>query len=200
MEPNRQLGSEIMDKRQQILDTATMLFGRHGFHAVGVDWIIAKSNVSKMTMYRYFPSKGDLVVEVLRFQQRVLADQLNADISDAGSPMEALERVFDWHTRWFGSECFSGSLFAHAASEFADKGTQIHTVTVAQKHELTATIEKILTDITGESRASALAPIIVMMLDGATLQAQLTGRLNAASDAWKATKSLVSADAMAMAA
>lgn len=189
-----------MDKRQQILDTATILFGRHGFHAVGVDWIIAKSNVSKMTMYRYFPSKGDLVVEVLRFQQKVLADQLNADIADATSPMDALERVFAWHTRWFGSEFFSGSLFAHAASEFADKGTQIHTVTVAQKLELTATIEKIITDIAGEVRASALAPIVVMMLDGATLQAQLTGRINAAGDAWHAVKSLVTAESMAVAA
>lgn len=189
-----------MDKRQQILDTATILFGRHGFHAVGVDWIIAKSNVSKMTMYRYFPSKGDLVVEVLRFQQKVLADQLNEDIAAAASPMEALERVFNWHTRWFGSEAFSGSLFAHAASEFADKGTQIHTVTVSQKQELTATIEKIIAEIAGDERASALAPIVVMMLDGATLQAQLTGRVGAASDAWNAVKSLLQVEAMTVSA
>jgi AcrR family transcriptional regulator len=51
--------------RGQILTTAARLFYRHGVRAVGIDTIIAASGVAKMTLYRHFPSKDDLVVAFL---------------------------------------------------------------------------------------------------------------------------------------
>jgi len=41
----------MLNKRQAILDTATRLFYAHGYHAVGIDRIIAEAGVAKMTMY-----------------------------------------------------------------------------------------------------------------------------------------------------
>ncbi len=40
-------------KRQQVVDKASELFSRHGFHPVGVDWIIDESGVARMTLYRH---------------------------------------------------------------------------------------------------------------------------------------------------
>lgn len=186
-----------LDKRTQILVTATHLFGKHGFHAVGVDWIIAKSNVSKMTMYRYFPSKADLVMEVLSSHQAFWKETLGHVVAAGSTPLDRLERIFTWYGEWYASAEFSGCLFAHAASEFADKGTKIHGITVSQKADLVALIEGILVDMQPAKRAKTLAPIIVMLLDGATLSAQITGNSQTAADAWSATRDLVGADSMA---
>ena len=52
--------------RERILETAYDLFSRHGTRAVGVDTIIAESGVAKMTLYRNFTSKDELILEFLR--------------------------------------------------------------------------------------------------------------------------------------
>lgn len=48
--------------RQAIQDAATRLFLASGFPAVGVDEIAAAAEVSKRTLFKYFPSKEDLVI------------------------------------------------------------------------------------------------------------------------------------------
>lgn len=187
----------MTEKRRQILETATHLFGKHGFHAVGVDWIISKSTVSKMTMYRYFPSKSDLVLEVLRTEQAAWAKKLDDAIATTSDPVAQLEQLFECYRTWFDSPAFSGSLFAHAASEFADKGTQIHRVTVSQKADLTTMIEGIIAGIVPPQNVRSLAHAVVMLLDGATLAAQITGRSEAAADAWAASSQLLGIHALA---
>ena len=181
----------MSDKRQQILDTATVLFSKHGYHAVGVDWIIAASGVAKMTMYRYFPSKTDLVIAVLRQRQEQCAVSLKAFVAGADSPLARLERVFDWHHEWFVSESFTGCMFTHAASEFADKGSSIREISVEQKADLTQFIEQLVADIVPAERAKALAPVMVMLLDGATLAVQISSRKGAAAEAWNAACALL---------
>ena len=51
--------------RERILETADDLFYREGIHAVGIDTIIEKSGVAKMSLYRNFASKDDLVAAYL---------------------------------------------------------------------------------------------------------------------------------------
>lgn len=48
--------------RDAIQDAATRLFLASGFQAVGVDEIAAAAEVSKRTLFKYFPSKEDLVI------------------------------------------------------------------------------------------------------------------------------------------
>lgn len=181
----------MSDKRQQILDTATLLFSKHGYHAVGVDWIIAESGVAKMTMYRHFPSKTDLVIAVLRQRQEQCAVSLKAFVEEADAPLVRLERVFDWHRDWFTSETFTGCMFTHAAAEFADKGSSIHEISVEQKAGLTQFIEQLLADLISPAQAKILAPVMVMLLDGATLATQISSRKGAAGEAWNAARALL---------
>jgi len=60
--------------RDRILETAQRLFYRHGIRAVGVDRIIAESGVAKMSFYRHFPSKRDLVIAFLERRHRFWMD------------------------------------------------------------------------------------------------------------------------------
>lgn len=85
----------------------------------------------------------------------------------------------------------------HAAGEFSDKGSTVHNITVQQKDELVQFIRNIIVDIVGEARSQTLASALVMLLDGATLSAQVTGQTQSASIAWETAKTLMLSDASA---
>ena len=54
------------EARQRVLETADRLFYQDGIRAVGIDRIIAEAGVAKMSLYKHFPSKDDLILAVLR--------------------------------------------------------------------------------------------------------------------------------------
>ena len=67
--------------RERVLETAYRLFSRHGTRAVGVDRIIAESGVAKMTLYRNFASKDELILAFLeRREERWTRDWLRATV------------------------------------------------------------------------------------------------------------------------
>ena len=68
----------MADGRDRILETAYELFSRHGTRAVGVDRIVAEAGTAKMTLYRNFASKDDLIVAFLDArEQRWMRDWLH---------------------------------------------------------------------------------------------------------------------------
>lgn len=50
------------DTMRRIQEVALDLFDRHGFHAVAIEQVAAQSDVSAMTVYRYFSTKENLVL------------------------------------------------------------------------------------------------------------------------------------------
>src|ERR1700733_2647779 len=56
--------------RERLLEAAGELFYRHGIRAVGVDAIAEAAGTNKMTLYRHFASKDELVAEYLRQSAR----------------------------------------------------------------------------------------------------------------------------------
>jgi AcrR family transcriptional regulator len=191
IKPSSNYHNDMSEKRNQILSAATRLFGLYGYHSVGVDWIISEARVTKTTMYRHFPLKTDLIVEVLEQRARACAVSLEAAIAPAASPLERLEKLFEWHHEWFNMEEFSGCMFAHAAAEFPAKGYPIHAAAASQKAGLIQRIEDILSEMMGQRDAATLAPILMMLLDGATVSAQICGRTNAATEAWTVAREMV---------
>lgn len=181
----------MSEKRQQIVNAATRLFGLYGYHSVGIDWVIAEAHVTKTTMYRHFPLKTDLIVEVLQQRAQARALSLEAALSQARSPLECMKKVFDWHHDWFNAEPFTGCMFAHAAAEFPSKGYPIHNAAVEQKAGLTRRIEHILFEMMEPDEARALAPVLVMLLDGAALSVQVAGRTDAATLAWAGAREMI---------
>ena len=55
-----------MDTKKRIVSTATSLFNLGGVHNIGIDRIIAESNVAKGTFYKHFPSKKKLIAEYFK--------------------------------------------------------------------------------------------------------------------------------------
>ena len=63
-------------KREQVLKCARELFEREGFHATGVDRILEKAGVAKMTLYNNFGSKDQLIVEVLNQSSEIMIGRM----------------------------------------------------------------------------------------------------------------------------
>lgn len=79
-------------RRQQILDAARRCFVTDGFHATSMQQVISEAGLSVGAVYRYFPSKSDLIAGI--------AEQLAADIlgqlkSIADAPERSLVDVMD---------------------------------------------------------------------------------------------------------
>src|ERR1700740_1693154 len=56
--------------RDRLMQTASELFYRRGIRAVGVDTIASEAGTNKMSFYRNFASKDELVAEYLRGEER----------------------------------------------------------------------------------------------------------------------------------
>jgi AcrR family transcriptional regulator len=161
------------DKRRHIVETAYGLFKRGGFHATGIDRIIAEADVAKMTMYRNFPSKDGLIVEVLNHRAARFERQLDQLAAEAGTAERKIGTIFDWYGRWFGSPDFHGCLFAHALAEFGDPTHPVFLAVVAQKDGLRRRMRQILKDIMPTDRAERTAATLLMLVEGATLMAEM---------------------------
>lgn len=161
------------NKRQQIVDTAYALFSRSGFHATGTDRIIAEADVAKMTMYRNFSSKDALIVEVLDHRAARFDAQLDSLAQRASTPQEKVGTIFDWYERWFVSSDFHGCLYAHALAEFGDPGHPIFSAVVEHKNSLKARLLSILGAGMDKDHAASASDAIFMLLEGATLMAQM---------------------------
>ena len=99
--------------RERILDTAYDLFSRHGTHAVGVDAIVAGSGVAKMSLYRNFGSKDELILEFLRMREQLWGrDWLIAEVeARADDPADRLLAIFEVLGEWYARNDFEGCSF-----------------------------------------------------------------------------------------
>jgi AcrR family transcriptional regulator len=160
-------------KRQHIVETAYALFKRVGYHATGIDRIIAESNVAKMTMYRNFPSKDGLIVEVLEYRAKRFEAQLDRLAETVATPELKIGTILDWYERWFQSPDFHGCLFAHALAEFSDPGHPVFEAVAKQKNGFRQRLRRILDETMPGDRAESVSAALFMLLEGATLLAQM---------------------------
>ncbi|MDN3524647.1 TetR/AcrR family transcriptional regulator [Halomonas sabkhae] len=182
-----------MAKRDDILATATRLFGEHGYHAVGVDRIRDEAEVSKMTLYHHFPGKEALVEAVLEQRHERFMTSLNAAVESERTVEARLRAVFDWHARWFSSEHFHGCMFIKATEEYARKPVSLLALSQRHKVEVKALVEEILAEQEGTA-APRLARLVQVTLDGLIANAYLFGP-DAVDDAWAALAPLLELDA-----
>lgn len=185
--------SPASDKRQHVVETAYALFKRAGFHATGIDRIIAEAEVAKMTMYRHFPSKDELIVEVLDYRARRFDGQLDRLAQEGTTPEQKIEKIFDWHERWFRSPDFHGCLFAHALAEFGDSEHPVFKAAARQKNGLKRRMQSILEEVMPRGGAGSVAAALLMLIEGATLLAQMGQADTAIRDARKAALGIIAA-------
>ena len=99
------------------------MFSKGGVRAVGVDAIIAHAGTAKMTLYRNFPSKNDLIIDFLQRRERLRTREwLEAESLRWGAtPREQLLAIFDVFGEWFARPDFEGRAFLATMIEVSDE-------------------------------------------------------------------------------
>jgi AcrR family transcriptional regulator len=167
-------GDDGPDKsaRDRILETATELFYREGIRAVGIDTIIARSGVAKMSLYRNFASKDDLVVAFLQYRDGIYWQWW--DHVMAAHPGDAARQIGDLFAslaRRVSSPAYRGCPFINTSTEFPDPDHPARTICRANKREL----RRRLLDLSRRAGArdpATLADQLLLLMDGAYASAQ----------------------------
>ena len=165
-----------LSARDKILGTAHDLFYRHGIRATGIDRIIQESAVAKVTFYRHFPGKHDLILAFLDYRHerwiRWFTDALQRHGAATGG---GLDPVIPALAEWFRKPEFRGCAFINSVAELGEFND---VVTLCKRHK--ADMRTILANLlpgNAPDRApgDAIASAAAIAVDGAIFKAQLEG-------------------------
>jgi AcrR family transcriptional regulator len=178
--------------RDRLLDTASELFYRDGYHAVGIDTIVERSGVAKMTLYRHFPSKDDLIAAYLERANAEFWDWLDAEIGRVGDPKAKLVAAFEATASLATSPRCLGCTFQAAASEFPELEHKGHQVALDHKRRVVERLAGLARD--AELREpDELAAQLLLLMDGAWVAARMFGPANHAASVAAAARALIEA-------
>ncbi|MEI7554937.1 TetR/AcrR family transcriptional regulator [Candidatus Chlorohelix sp.] len=162
--------------RQQILDTASTLFYHNGFRAVGIDTIVEQSGVAKMTLYRYFPSKDDLIVAYLERSNLSFWDWFKQAIAPAGDDSHRqLYALFEGVAALCASPQCLGCTFQHAAADFPSLDHPGHRLALDHKRQALERLREMAANA-GAPDPVALAEQLLLLMDGAFVASRMFGK------------------------
>lgn len=178
--------------RERIIRTAHDLFYNEGFIAVGLDRILAEVGVTKTTFYNHFPSKEDLVVEVLRWHDSWWRDAFRQMLRRHGgdTPRGQLLAVPDALAELFTGDAFNGCIFVNVAVQFPAPHDPAHRLAAEHKEAMEDLLRE-LAGYAGAADAKALAEEIGLVMEGAYVTRQVSGRAETAETARRLVDEIV---------
>jgi AcrR family transcriptional regulator len=180
-------------RRDHLVETALTLFCRDGFHATGVDRILAESGVAKMTMYKHFRSKDELILATLRRRDELFRNWfMRAVERRAETQRGRLVALFDALEEWFDGGDFTGCMFINASAEFSRSDDPIHAASAEHKRLMLAYVRG-LAEAAGADDPDALAYGLTLLAEGAIVMAYVAGDRRAARHAKEAAGTLIEA-------
>ncbi|GAA5512302.1 hypothetical protein Dcar01_01016 [Deinococcus carri] len=106
--------------RERLLEAARTLFSTRGVHKVSMDDIVRQSGSTKVTLYRHYRSKDDLLLAVLRREAQDFLQELEDNVTRLEPrPERQLLAVFDALAGWFARPTFRGCLLTNIVTELA---------------------------------------------------------------------------------
>lgn len=161
--------------RERILSVARDLFYRRGIHAVGVDAIAAAAGTNKMTLYRHFSSKDELVAACLReFAAEVDAEWDAVAAAHPSDPKGELAAWLQRIARWFTAEAGRGCALANAAVELPDPSHPARQVVREHKTAIRDRLARLCRDA-GLRDPEAVASQVFLICEGARVASQSLG-------------------------
>lgn len=177
--------------KEHILQTASELFYSQGIKSTGVDAIVKAAGTTKMSLYKYFPSKDDLVLAHLSKSRAAMLAQLQIEIeAHADTPKQKLLAIFEMFSKLLKSPDFRGCPFINASAEFAVENNPVQQAAA----EFYAEFRKLLADLAvlaGIANAEQLAGQLVLLIAGAIVDEQMHRHTGAMQNAQAAAKILI---------
>lgn len=187
-----------MEKRQQLIEHAFILFYKHGTRAVGINQILKQAKVAKKTLYSYFESKEALLVAVLDYRDERFLMWLDTSMKSVKSGKPALLAMFDALDDWINDQVptltsFHGCFFINTSSEYADPESSIYQQCQQHKLRVRKLIEYQVAQLQLKQGADALTDSLVLLKEGAIVTAQVQGDQQAALKAKRLAEYLLQA-------
>lgn len=159
--------------RERVARAAYELFSQAGVRSVGVDAVIEQAGTAKMTLYRNFPSKDDLILDFLRRrEERWTQAWLVAETQRRGTtPQAQLLAVFDVFAEWFQEPDFAGCSFLTTMIEISDQSHPVHQAAVAHLANIRCYLSQ-LAGAAGIADADGFARKWHILMKGAIMAAQ----------------------------
>ena len=179
--------------RDRVFRTASALFYRKGIRAVGVETIAAEANTTKMSLYRNFPSKDELVAEWLR-DHDVKFWQTWDTMSHKfpGDPAKQLKAAFDLLAKHAADPKARGCPMANAAVEITERDHPARKVIETHKAKLRARLAELCARMRARD-SGLLADQLFLLMEGAQVSTQTPGARGAASNVARVANALIDA-------
>lgn len=177
--------------RDKILNTASDLFHTRGINSTGVDTIVAVAGTTKMTLYKYFRTKEDLILEVLQTSHQSFENWLDDKLKlNSKKPADKIQQLFDYIEEWVNSPEFIGVGFIKASAEFPNEENPIHQLSSKQSREFRQFINKLASEAKIKD-ADGLALQLSLLFEGAVQAEQMKRGSGAIKYAKMAAKILI---------
>lgn len=173
--------------RERILEATNRLFYAQGIRATSADRIIEEVGITKVTFYRHFRSKSDLVVAYLT-QQAQQESSWFSSLHQASDPVGSLDAIAAGIGTASCSPGFRGCTFINAAAEFSDPQDPVREVVHTHRQWMLDKFAEIASDA-GADDSQGVARQLMMLRDGSMVNGylgdpkSLTASLKSAFDA-----------------
>ena len=161
--------------RERILQAARALFYRDGINAVSVDAIATAAATNKMTLYRHFSSKDELIAAYLS-ELAAEGEGLWEAARDAhpGDPEAQLRAILRQVSQWASDSSARGCALANAAVELARRKHPARRVVEAHKRRQRERLVA-LVRAAGSARPERVADELFLLVEGARVTLQSVG-------------------------
>jgi AcrR family transcriptional regulator len=157
--------------RDRILLTAHDLFYRDGVRATGIDKIIAEACVTKVTFYRHFPSKNDLIRAYLDYRHALWMNWFIDALARHGAKQDkGLAVLVPTLAEWFNKPIYRGCAFINTVSELGGVLPDVIDISSRHKQDMMHVIAELLPD---NPERDTIANAAAIAVDGAIVKAQL---------------------------
>ncbi|MFG6415023.1 TetR/AcrR family transcriptional regulator [Roseateles sp. DC23W] len=169
------IGTGDLSARERILRTAHHLFYAEGIRATGIDRVIAEAGVTKVTFYRHFPSKNDLIQAYLNHRHEQWIKWFTEALERHGGTSAGAQAIPPAMKEWFCGQAlgdFRGCAFLNGVSELGPVLPAVVETTRQHKQQMTDAIEALLPQ---SHRRRRTAEALATAVDGAIVQSQYSG-------------------------
>ena len=176
--------------KERIVESARNLFYQEGFRAVSADTVIEAAGVAKTTFYKYFPTKDDLILEVVHVETCAWFDAIKAEVNKhVDTPQAQPAALFDAVEAQCKHPNFRGCLHINVAIELADKAHPAVQAATAFRQTFVDYIAELL-QRSGHENTTALAEQFGVLVEGGVVGAQLMNNLTPVKQAKRAALEL----------
>lgn len=153
--------------RDRIFDAAKKLFRKFGVRGVSVDQIAAEADTTKVTLYRVFDSKDDLLIKVLEDQSKRMWTWWDGVLAEhEGDPRAQIEALFaEMRDCLIEDEGERGCLLCNAAVEVVEDDHPAREVIRKHKAELAQRLRELCRAM-GASQPDMLGDSLSLLLSG----------------------------------